>query len=160
MVARRPAGFATGGPPTISEAFAIVRRELNGVQIMSRAKRVFDKLCRVLNLDTQAAAAELNRRYGTAEPEKLSEKQINELFLDLRQGAYAMATGSAPTVRDELDEDDEDKLVPSTDGSRKADITSPQAVAEIYARFNRRKAGVKIVGQSPRDEDDDLDGPE
>lgn len=122
---------------------------------MSRAKKVFDKLCRVLNLDTQAAAAELNRRYGTKDPEKLSEKQVNELFLDLRRGAFAMVSKSKNL--DDLDDLNEDEfdpaaLVPAETGPRKIDVDA------IYARWNKKKAGVRIFDQSPAGGDDEDDG--
>lgn len=122
---------------------------------MSRAKKVFDKLCRVLNLDTQAAAAELNRRYGTKDPEKLSEKQINELFLDLRKGAFAMASKSKnlDDLDDDLDPDEFDPaaLVPAETGPRKIDVEA------IYKKWNSKKAGVKIFDHSPDAGGDDED---
>lgn len=121
---------------------------------MSRAKKVFDKLCRVLNLDTQAAAAELNRRYGTKDPEKLSEKQVNELFLDLRKGAFAMASKSKNL--DDLDDLDPDEfdpaaLVAAETGPRKIDVEA------IYKKWNAKKAGVKIFDSSPDAGGDDED---
>lgn len=118
-----------------------------------RATSALNKLAAAYGHDFDKAAAELERRFGTSDPLKLTDEQALRFIADMGMGKYATADFAR------VDED-EDKPVPSTDGSRKADITSPQAVAEIWAKYNRRRAGVKIVGHSPRDEDDDLDAPE
>lgn len=119
-----------------------------------RARSALNKLAAAYGHDFNKAAAELERRFGTTDPLKLSDEQALRFIADMGMGAYAVTDFAR------VDELDEDKPVPSTDGSRKPDITDPAFIAEVYARYNRRKAGVKIVGHSPRDEDDDLDAPE
>lgn len=122
-----------------------------------RARSALNKLAAAYGHDFKKAATELDRRFGTTDPMKLSDEQALRFIADMGMGAYAVTDFARV---DELDKAD-DKPVPSTDGSRKPDITDPAFVAQVYARFNRRKAGVRIVGgHSPRDEDDDLDNPE
>lgn len=113
-----------------------------------RAKSAFHKLAAACGNDFDRAVAELKTRFGVSDPLELSDKQALQFIADMRMGAYGSADLTPP---DELDADEFDPaaLVPAETGPRKIDVDA------IYARWNKKKAGVKIY-----DRGDDLDAPE
>ncbi len=111
----------------------------------SRARSAFNKLSFFLGegvADAKAAGDHLHKQFGVRDPLALNDTQARD-FADSVRNAYGSfrARGTSPS------DNDREPLVPSTNGSRKAKLDP----AAIYARFNRRKAGIKIKKM----EDDD-----
>lgn len=125
--------------------------------IKRRAKSAFHRmslsLSRTAFANVGAAKAQLRRMFGTDSLSELSDPQCAELIKITGLGKFACADfRKTPINNDGDDADDEPELtvaelVPSTDGSRKADISSPEAVAKIYKVWNTKsKSAAPLMG--------------
>lgn len=116
--------------------------------IKRRAKSAFHRMSLTLSrtafADVGAAKAQLRQLFGTDSLSELTDPQCAELIKLTGLGKFACADFRKTPINNTGDETDDEPeltvadLVPSTDGSRRADISSPEAVARIYKQWNSR----------------------
>lgn len=112
--------------------------------LQNRARSALNKLSFFV-ADRKAAEDTLHKQFGTRDPFSLNDSQAKQFANSVFNAYGAFKAKSSPS------DNDYEPLVPSTDGSRKAQINP----TKIYERWNRRQAGVPI--QNPTDSKMDAD---